>query len=64
MNAQQNRRYRKAATDYMHLPLDHPAVVRLAWDAAQAADLAAFEVLRHGAERSADHALPRHLAHL
>ena len=65
MNAYQNRRYRQAASDYLSLPRDHPRVIALAWQACQAADLAAFEVLRQGAaERSEDHALSQHLAHL
>ena len=67
MNAQQNHRYRLAASDYLSLPRDHPAVIMLAWRARQAADLAAFEVLRQGArvERSdKNHALPHRLAHL
>ena len=66
MRPQENRRYRKPAADYLGLPLDHPAVIALAWQAAQAADMAAFEVLRRGAaERSdQDHALPRRMAHL
>ena len=65
MNAQQNRRYRQAASDYLSLPRDHPDVIALAWAACQAADLAAFAVLREGAtERSEDHALSRRLARL
>lgn len=39
-------RYQKAAADYLDLPLDDPEVVRLARKARQAADLAAFAVLR------------------
>lgn len=68
MSPQENRRYRAAAADYLSLPPDHPAVVALAWQACQAADLAAFEVLRGGGPRSTEgsgnHALPRDLAHV
>ena len=52
MNARTNHRYRQAASDYLGLPRDHPDVIALAWRACQAADLAAFEVLREAAERS------------
>ena len=66
MHPTKNRRYRQAASDYLSLPFDHPAVIALAWRAVQAADLAAFEVLREGGQRategSGNHALPRNLA--
>lgn len=65
MRPTENRRYRQAAADYLSLPRDHPEVVALAWDASQAADVAAFAVLRQGAaERSEEHALSRNLAGL
>ena len=68
MNAYQNRRYRQAASDYLSLPRDHPDVIALAWAACQAADLAAFAVLREGAQRATgrgnNDALPQHLAGL
>ncbi len=68
MSPTENRRYRKPAADYLGLPWDHPAVVALAWQAAQAADLAAFAVLREGAQRATgrgnNDALPQHLAGL
>ncbi|MDA8206381.1 MAG: hypothetical protein M0Z36_09945 [Thermaerobacter sp.] len=51
MRAQDNRRYRQAAADYLHRPFDDPAVIQLAWEAAKAAELVAFEVLRAGARR-------------
>ncbi len=65
MRSTDNRRYRQAAADYLSLPLDHPVVIQLAWEACQAADLAAFAVLRAGAkpaERIEKHVLPRDLA--
>ena len=65
MNARTNHRYRQAASDYLSLPRDHPEVAALAWRACQAADLAAFEVLREAAERSdKNHALPHRMARL
>ena len=63
----ENRRYRQAASDYLRRPSDDPAVIALAWQACQAADLAAFEVLRQGgrqAEGRENRALSRDLAHL
>ena len=54
MSPIENRRYRQAAADYLSLPWDHPVVVALAWQAAQAADLAAFAVLREGAQRATE----------
>lgn len=65
MDAQHNHRYRQAAADYLSLPRDHPDVIALAWEACQAADLAAFEVMRQGAKRAEgreNHALSRSLA--
>lgn len=51
MFPEHNHRYRKAAADYTGLPLDHPVVVRLAAQAAVAADAAALTFLRERGPR-------------
>lgn len=48
MQSQENHRYRRAAADYLGRSLDDSSVIELAWQASQAADMAAFAVLRAG----------------
>ncbi|NMP23993.1 hypothetical protein [Sulfobacillus harzensis] len=53
MFPEHNHRYRKAAADYTGLPPDDPIVIRLAAQAAVAADAAALTFLRERGPRPA-----------
>lgn len=46
MHARENRRYRQAAADYLHRPVNDLHVIQAADAAQKAADSAAYAVLR------------------